>query len=380
MKVVHVISGLDIGGAEIFLEQLIAFWPKQHDTHEVIALHGGVIADRLRSKNIKVHEIRSQKSWGLISIKNSIWQVSALLDELKPDVVISALWSANMMAQLLCSAKKIPLVSILHNKSSFLSPLKRFLDVMSLVFFAHTRVAVSAGVAESYATFPLLGSLAEKPIVIENGIDIENLSARVAECRAAKNDIPKKFCFGAVGRFIPEKQFLLLIKAFGFLVRKLLAEGLPRHELPFLCIVGNGQEFERARSLVRSLSLQDLVILPGQRAEMAPFYADFSAYVSVSTTEGLSLALLEALGAGLPVIVSEQSGALAFLPTPGDGFAVNVATEKTIADGLRTMWDASAHYATRCAERINFVREHHSITKTALAYANLVDDVLASKP
>ena len=372
MKIVHVISGLDVGGAEIFLEQLILFWPNARDEHIVIAFHGGVIADRLRSKNIQIYEMRSHKSWDLFFAEKTAWRVHKLLGQLKPDVVISALWSANILMRPLCFAHGIPLISVLHNKASFLSLFKQSLDVLSAVFFSHTRVAVSADVACSYVAFPLLGGLSRPPVVIQNGIDVDGLVARVELSRTQKPLWQNKFIFGAVGRFIPEKQMLVLICAFNEFVQQLLASGKARADLPCVCMVGDGPQFAQARALVKELGIWDVVLLVGKQVDLAPYYASFSAYISVSQSEGLSIALLEALAVGLPVIISQQSGAANFLPSPDDGLLVDVHNQKAIVAALAKMYQAHTTYAARAHERTNYVRENYSITRTSQEYALLV--------
>lgn len=304
------------------------------------------------------------------------WRLFELLKSLKPDIVISSLWSANILMRFLCFAYKIPLISILHNKVTFLGWFKRFLDVLSGIFFSQTRVAVSADVARTYSQYPVLGSLAMAPLVIQNGVDAEGLLSQVAVHKTQKTLWANKFIFGAVGRFIPEKQMLLLIRAFNEFVEQLLASGKTRLDVPCICIVGDGPEFAQARALVKELGIWDVVLLVGKQVGLAQYYAAFSAYVSVSQTEGLSIALLEALAVGLPVILSVQSGAAQFLPSADDGVLVDVRSQKSIVAGLTKMYMAHTEYAARAGERTQFVRENYSITRTAKEYARLTERII----
>ena len=373
MKIVHVISGLELGGAEIFLDQLIAAWPRPDDEHVVIAFHGGEIAARLRSRNILVYEMMSQKSWDIISVERTMWGLWKKLGELKPDVVISALWSANIIARMLCFAKRLSLISILHNNAYFLSPVKRFLDLLTGCLFSGKRVAVAHLVADSYKAFPILGSYFSGQLaVIENGVDVD---AIVAQKNIHLFPWSGRFVFGAVGRFIPSKGFQQLIEGFKEYIEKRKAQNVQQKNLPVLCIVGDGPEFAKLTCLVEVLDLQDFVFLCGKQAAMAQIYHSFSVYVSVSQSEGLSLSLLEAMAAGLPVVVTKQSGAAQFLATPQDGIVLEAVEPYVVAQGLQEMQNNYAFYAQRSAERTAFIRKNYSIHRTVREYAELCERI-----
>lgn len=373
MKIVHVISGLELGGAEIFLDQLIAAWPQSGDEHVVITFHGGEVANRLRVRNILVYEMRFQKSWDLISVERTMWSLWRKLGELRPDVVISALWSANVIARMLCFAKKLPLISILHNNAYFLSPFKRFLDLLVGCLFPGKQVAVAHLVADSYKAFPLLGSYFSRQLsVIENGIDVDAIVAQKNEHTFVWSGC---FVFGAVGRLIPSKNFQQLIWGFGEYIEQQKAQNVPKKDLPVLCIVGDGPEFEELTHLVELLGLRDLVFLCGTQTRMDQIYHSFSVYVSVSLSEGLSLALLEAMAAGLPVVITKQSGANQFLATSQDGIVLENVEPGAIAQGLQDAQDNYAFYAQHSAERTAFIRKNYSIHRTARQYADLCERI-----
>jgi len=374
MKIVHVISGLDIGGAEIFLEQLITFWPNKHDEHVVISFKGGAIAERLRAQHILVYEVGPKESWPHVFFAQCAWRTWHLLKTLKPDVVLSSLWSANILARTFCFVLGVPLISVLHNKASFLNPVKRFLDAFTAACFLHNRVAVAYGVAKSYEDYPLLGGLAAPIRVIENGVDVDGLCARVALYKPERS---KAFVFGVVGRFIPEKRILFLLLSFNRAIQELRAHGVWEADLPQLCVVGDGPDFHVVRERVAFLRLQNLVMLPGIQKDMASWYSCFSAYVSVSQSEGLSLALLEALAVGLPVIVSAQSGAAHFIPSPQDGVVIDSTDEAQVAAAFIKLFTNQEKYAARTEQRIEFIRERYSIVHTAQQYERLIESVLS---
>ena len=85
-----------------------------------------------------------------------------------------------------------------------------------------------------------------------------------------------------------------------------------RREIPDLVVllVGEGRRQEDLRRQVRELSLADTVRFLGTRRDLPEIYRALDLFVQPSLWEGLPLALLKAMGAGLPVVATRVSGSL----------------------------------------------------------------------
>jgi glycosyltransferase involved in cell wall biosynthesis len=145
----------------------------------------------------------------------------------------------------------------------------------------------------------------------------------------------------SIGRLVPIKGYDVLVRAFG--VASLRADGaVAPAPPPTLVIVGDGPERSRLERLARRLEVD--LRLPGfvPREAIATWLAGADLYVQPSRplpsgrTEGLPVATLEALAAGLPVLAS-ATGGLAELPygpprlrlvPPGDAAALAACLEK----------------------------------------------------
>ena len=375
MKILHIIPGLQIGGAEIFLESLIAAWPRNGDQHVVVAFCGGVVAARLRLNNIVVHELLHHKPSSVIDFCRVFLRLSSYLIKNKPDVALSALWSANIFSRILCWFHKIPLVSIWHNNAQFLSVFARFLDVFTAVLFPGHIVAVAHSVKDSYVQIPLLGHLlGKRTTVVENGVDVEALlEAKKRHVLRQKFHLTgKRFVFGAVGRLIPVKAFSTLIYAFHAFLRDQLFLEDDMVEAPMLCIVGDGPEFDSLHGVVDQLKLTRFVTFCGQQEDVASLYHGFSAYVSASTSEGLSVAFLEALAVGLPFVVTQVCEPGALFSSGADGIVVESHEAVDLALGLIKMYSEYDEYARRSDSRTHFTRKFYSIARTAEKYVSLL--------
>lgn len=127
----------------------------------------------------------------------------------------------------------------------------------------------------------------------------------------------------SIGRLQPEKNYAGLIRAF--------ADVHKAHEDALLLIVGSGPERERLLFLARSLELDECVkILPWAR-DVAAYYKTCDVYVQPSLYEGWGLAVVEAMAAGAPVVMTDVGCAGEIVRSEETGLVVPVADEPALA-------------------------------------------------
>ncbi len=137
--------------------------------------------------------------------------------------------------------------------------------------------------------------------VIPNGIDVERFVPSPALRRAIREElgIPgDAWVVGTVGRLAGEKDQALLVDA----MAPLLSEGRQ------LVIVGDGPERDALRTRIAKTPGGRYVRMLGARADVESVLAAFDAFALSSRTEGLPLALLEAMATGLPVVSTAVGG------------------------------------------------------------------------
>lgn len=137
--------------------------------------------------------------------------------------------------------------------------------------------------------------------VIHNGIDVgQHTETHDRDAVRAELGIPAdSFVIGAVGRLDAVKNFSVLIRAFAMVRRDLNA---------LLVIVGSGPESERLAAEARTLSLGDSVRFVGYRADARRVMHAFDVYANSSQYEGVSLTILEAMAAELPIVATRVGG------------------------------------------------------------------------
>ncbi|MEU6711115.1 glycosyltransferase [Nonomuraea sp. NPDC046802] len=119
----------------------------------------------------------------------------------------------------------------------------------------------------------------------------------------------------AGGRWVPAKSYDRLIRAFA-----IVADKRPDWRLR---LYGGGPEERRLRALVRDLNLHNHVYFMGTTPDLAGEFAKASIVASTSRVEDLGMAVLEAMGCGVPVVAFEGArGPKEFVATGYNGVLV----------------------------------------------------------
>ncbi len=142
--------------------------------------------------------------------------------------------------------------------------------------------------------FPL-----EKVQVVPNGVELLPKDFCYETSRAEirqRLKITEDFVIGAVGRLVEVKGFDILLRS--------CAE-LPS-SLPWrLIVVGGGDQESQLRALANRLKIEQRVHWAGQQSNMHSWYAGMDLFVNSSHSEGMCLAILEAMSHSLPVIATD---------------------------------------------------------------------------
>ena len=141
----------------------------------------------------------------------------------------------------------------------------------------------------------------ERVGVIYNGISVGPLpgTASRAAARARLGVGDAVSVIGTVGRLDPVKDFRTLIEAMGSVCKV---------RQSVLVIVGDGPERPALEAAARDLGLTDAVRFLGHRDDAREWLAACDVYANSSISEGVSLTILEAMAAGLPIVATEVGG------------------------------------------------------------------------
>lgn len=341
--IVHLITGLHRGGAETVLVTLCKelAQPPYAYQQTVIFLKDGPLRQEIASLGIAVYHIPSAVNF---------LRIVRLVARLKPDSIHSSLWSANIIARIIGFFLKIPVYCALHTVSEHSGTLRNYIDRYIPVQPAGY-IAVSEMVKKSYISI----LPAQKITVITNGIP--TLPARK---RTIKKD--RIYTIGSVGRFVPVKNYHILLDAFAVLYKE--------YTHARLILVGHGPLEYALREQVAKLHLQQAVTFIINQPAQA-YYAHFDCFVQPSTYEGFSLTTAEALQAQVPVVVTGHAGKHTFVENKKHGLIIEPQSVNALYLALK-FYILNPTLATDYAQAgYEYVQRNYSPSGMAARYHHL---------
>ena len=185
----------------------------------------------------------------------------------------------------------------MYNRFSLLARL--FNDVTFML--VDSIICVSKSVEQSFTSWENM-LLNGKKVVIYNGTDVSEIDACATELEKKRDQLNIRqddFVIGNLARLIPQKDQKTLIRAFSKLVKS-----EPKVKL---IIVGGGKLEKSLKKLVRDLGIEDRVIFTGsiERAEVYRILHIMDVFVMTSLWEGFCVAVLQAMAARKPVILTD---------------------------------------------------------------------------
>jgi glycosyltransferase involved in cell wall biosynthesis len=384
LKVLHIITGLDGGGAEMMLLKLLAqFRDDGEPEGEVLCLAGGgPVQAPIAALNVSVTNLGMSPGLGAFL---KCPRLKGAIAAAEPDIVQTWMYHANLMVGLALGWRSgpplanLPLVWGLRQ-----SNLDRTRSKKRTILVAHAGawmsrrvvnriVCVSGNVRDVHVA---MGYDAGKLMVIPNGFDLDHfwpdLGAR-AELRVELRIDENTPLVGLVARFDPQKDHGTFIRA-----ARLVCDNCP-DTVFVLCGEGIERTNEVLIHMIRRAGLEKNVRLLGRRDDIARITASLDIAVSSSAFgEGFSNAIGEALCCGVPVVATDVGesrlivGDAGITVLPGNATALGVAIGELIA------MEPDARRRLGALGRECMAREY-SIAAIASRYRELYRKILSPK-
>jgi glycosyltransferase involved in cell wall biosynthesis len=220
---------------------------------------------------------------------------------------------------------RVPHVITMHGSRYYAGRWRRRLALRWAARSSVTVTAVSRALAESLQRDLWLGR--GKVTVVPNGI-----RPRSAARNGVRDQLglrPGDHLLLAVGNLYPVKGHRDLVAAVGHLAA--------RHPSLHLAIAGRGELADALSRDARERRVGDRVHLLGLRSDIAELLASADAFVLPSLSEGLPLALLEAMFAGLPIVATRVGEVPAALADGGAGLLVEPGRPDELASAIERL-------------------------------------------
>jgi len=298
MLILHVITGLETGGAETQLKQLVLGSDSSRFRHVVVSLvEGGPLAGELGESGVEVHSLRMRR--GVPSLAGTV-RLITLLRRLRPDVVHGWLYHGCLMGLVGARLARVPYViwgmrsaNASLQSYSFLTRLVVRLD--SMLSGLPSRIAVNSEAGR--IVHEQLGFNTARMRVIPNGVDVEVYCPDQIAGGLVREELglsPDSLLVGMFARCNPMKDHQTFFRAASLVHAQ-------NPDVHFL-LAGKGVDSDNQQlsKLIRENKVHDVVHLLGVRRDMPRLIAAVDVVCLPSWSESFPNILVEALSCGVP--------------------------------------------------------------------------------
>lgn len=298
----------------------------------------------------------------LFSLLQGLGRLWTLIRKNKPDVIETFTHDCNVLILPLAWAARIPVrIATHHGKIEGFSRWKEIVHASIVNSMATCIVAVSERTRQQSQEE---GIRADKIVMIPNGItpvsvaDFDRHATR-AELGFAEGDV---FLL-SVGRLVYQKAHEYLVSAMPAVLKE-----MPNIKVG---ICGDGVLRADLEEQIHSLGLGEKVKLFGMQSDVTKFLAAADVFVLPSRWEGLPIALLEAMSAGLPIIATRVEGVDQTVENGVHGLLVSPGSPEELAKAILQLSAAPEQRRVMGEAGRAQILERYTIDQMCEQYLNL---------
>ncbi len=343
MRILHVISQTRIGGAENFAAQLVRALGERGHAVRLAATRDNGDLFRTVARDLPVSACRRKARLDPEVLRFLAREIRTF----RPDVLHSHNFGPNSWSRALAMAHpRLKLVCHFHSGRIRSQSRRSVWIERALNRRASILIAVSEEIARILVADHLIAP--RRVRVVPVGIDMEPLRRAAADESILPAGARHRVRLLHIASMTPVKNHRLLLESFAAL------SGCPDAAL---LLAGDGPLRDDVERQVDALGLRDRVAILGERRDIPELLTLSRCTVLPSLAEGLPLAILESMAAGVPVIASRvggipnlvDDGRTGMLVPPGDGAELTAAMQRALADpeGIRTMGEQARDFVER---------------------------------
>jgi glycosyltransferase involved in cell wall biosynthesis len=261
---------------------------------------------------------------------------AAHISSIRPSVIVAANSYALMYAWLALRLSRLQASLVVTYHSTRLLTAKEQLQ-MAVYRLFHWTADCSVFVCENQRHYCVRrGVLSRRNEVIYNGVDTGEFCDKGSpeERDTVRNALGFRdtdYVIGMAALLRPEKNHVQLVDA----VAALRNMGIPARAL----MVGDGEMRGAVETRARRLNVENSIVITGVQPDVRPYIRACDAVALCSLTEAFSLAAIEAMALGKPVVHSEVGGAAEMIVPGRNGFLFPVGDTGALVDKLAILAD-----------------------------------------
>ena len=368
MRVLHVISDRNIGGAGVLLCTLLRNFDPRRIESTVLLPKNSLLKERILALGVDVWELEEEcDRFSFASVR----EISGVIHRTGAQLLHA---NAALCARIAAKRCHIPVVHTRHccfpPRGIWKNSILRHLGGVINRSLSDRVIATAEAAAEDLS---LLGIPPQQIEVVINGSPAIREIGEQEQRRARERfGIQKgEFVVGICARLEECKGHRTFFEA-----AKLVMERLPTVSFRFL-VVGTGTQRQALEAYCQSLGIAPFVRFTGFVEDMATVYRLLRINVNCSTgTETSCLALSEGMSAGVPMIASDYGGNRSMIGDGHAGFLFPVGDANALADAiLRIASDINLENAMRREARARY-EAHYTAKEMSQRVAHLYEELL----
>ena len=298
-KVLYIVTNSALGGISKYLIEIVKYLPKDIAPYFVMSSQG-YLSEELQKLGVGKEQIH------FVPMTNSIFDIKThissnidilkIVMKLKPDIIHCNATTGAIVGAVCGSLTRIPTIYTVHGwpfTDGISKGKQKFYKVLEFLICSVFKKIICVSEYDRQIGIKTLPMYKNKMITIHNGIS--NISEEFKKKEFSKDELK----IVMISRFCPQKDPYTLILA----VHELIKEGYNIK----LDLYGYGQELDKVLNCIKLKNTENIQY-KGEISDVTPILKNYDVYALISNWEGLPIGIIEAMRAGLPVLVSNVGG------------------------------------------------------------------------
>ena len=371
IKVLHIITSLSTGGAEMMLYKLVSKINRScFDIYIASLTNISLMGEKIEKLNIPVVAVGMKRGWRSFFSFSGFFKLLRIVKNYKPDVIQTWMYHSDLIGGLVGKILKIPVIwNIRH------SNLKPKYNKKTTIWTAKICAKFSKTLPEkiiccSYASKNVhskLGYDKNKMVVIPNGFDLDIFFPDRKGREKIRKELgidEKTIVVGFFARFDPLKDHKNFFEA-----AKIVHKVYPDVHF-LLCGDGINWENKKLREWIKKSGVEKITHLLGRQDDMKNIYNSIDVFCSSSFSEGFPNVIGEAMACGVPCVVTDVGDSAIIVKDTG--FVVPPKKPQALAKAIIKVIEMGKEKRRELGKKArDRIRQNFLIEKVAKRYENL---------
>ena len=298
-KILYIVTKSDLGGIQRYLLEIAKELPENIIPYYIMGSEG-YLSEKLRKLKIKDEQIffvpMTNNIFDILQhIKSNIKTLS-IIRKLKPDKIHCNATTGSIVGAVCGFLTGVPTIYTVHGwpfTDGISKNKQKFYKILEFLICAVFKKIICVSEYDRQIGIKTLPMYKDKMIAIHNGIS--DIPEEYIKTEFSGNELK----IVMISRFCPQKDPYTLI----FAVHELVKEGYNIK----LDLYGYGQELDKVLNCIKNQNDENIKY-KGEISDVTPILKDYDVYALISNWEGLPIGIIEAMRAGLPILVSDVGG------------------------------------------------------------------------